>query len=73
MPTTLKILLYTTAACMSLFGFMLYQVQPATQQAVAQRQQTAAQQWAAKSMAELDQKAAAQARSDHYEACCARG
>jgi hypothetical protein len=69
MPTTLKLLLYTTAVCVILFGFMSYQEQPAAQQAIAEHQQTPAQHWVAESMAELDQKAAGQGRSDRYEAC----
>ena len=68
MPTTLKLLLYTTAASVILFGFALLPEQPAAQQA-AQHQQTVAQRWAAESMAELDQEAEAPRRSDRYEAC----
>ena len=43
MPTTLKVLLHTTAICVILFGFMSYQKQPAAQQATAERQQSEAQ------------------------------
>ena len=68
MPTTLKLLLYTTAASVILFGFVSYPSQLAAQQAVAEYRQSAAQRWAAESMAELDQPAA-QPRSDRYEAC----
>ena len=69
MPTALKILLYTTAACVLLLGFASYQAQPAAQPAVAERQQTAVQRWAEESMAALDQKAAGQPRTAGYEVC----
>jgi hypothetical protein len=69
MPTALRLLLYTTAVCVSLFGFMFYEAQPLAQQSVAVHQQTAAQRWVAESMVELEQKAAGQHRTAAYEAC----
>ena len=42
MPTALRFLLYTTAACVILLGFMLYQAQPLAQQSVTVHQQSAA-------------------------------
>jgi hypothetical protein len=69
MSTTLKVLLYTTAASAILFGLVSYPTQPAAQQAVAEHLQSATQRWAAESMAELDGKPEAQHRSDRYEAC----
>jgi citrate synthase len=58
MPTALRLLLYTATVCVSLLWFMSYQELPAAQQSVAEHQQTAAQRWAAESMAELAQKTA---------------
>jgi hypothetical protein len=69
MPTMLKVLLYTTAASVILFGLVSYPRQPAAQQAVAEHLQSATQRWAAESMAELDGKPEAEHRSDRYEAC----
>lgn len=69
MPTTLKVLLYTTAASAILIGLVSYPRQPAAQQAVTEHLQTATQRWAAASMAELDEKPETQPRSDRYEAC----
>ena len=69
MPTALRFLLYTTAVCVILFGFMLYEAQPLAQQSVAEHEQSAAQRWAAESIAELAQKAAGQPRTSGYEAC----
>ena len=69
MPTTLKLLLYTTAASAILIGFVSYPTQPAAQPAVGKHQQSATQRWAAASMAELDGTPGAQHRSDRYEAC----
>jgi hypothetical protein len=69
MPTTLRVLLYTITASVILFGLVSYPKQPAAQQAVAEHLQSAAQRWAAASMAELDGKPEAQHRSDRYEAC----
>jgi hypothetical protein len=72
MPATLKLLLYTTAAFAILIGSTLYQAQSAAQKPVAEREQTAAQRWAAASMMELAQKAEQQAgvvRTADYEEC----
>jgi hypothetical protein len=68
MPTTLKVLLYTITASVILLGLTSYPRQPAAQ-AVAEHLQSAAQRWAAESMAELDRKPEAQHLSDRYEAC----
>jgi hypothetical protein len=67
MTTTLKLLLYTTAASAILIGFVSYPTQPAAQPAETNHRQSAAQRWAAESMVELDEKP--EARSDRYEAC----
>ena len=72
MPTTLKVLLYTITATVILFGFALLPEQPAAQPAATKHQQSAAQRWVVASMVALEQSAAVQPRSDHYEAC-ARG
>ena len=70
MPTTLKVLLYTTAASAILIGFMSYPRQPAAQPAVGEHLQSATQRWAAESMAELDQEAEAPIRP--LRGMCAR-
>jgi hypothetical protein len=69
MPTTLKLLLYTTAASVILFGFCVIPTQPAAQPAATKHQQSAAQRWVVASMVALQRQPEAQQRSDRYEAC----
>jgi len=68
---TFKALLYAAAVCLIPFGSV--GAPTATHQALVQGQQTAANDWEAKSLAELEPNAAAEARqASKYEAC-ARG
>ena len=73
MPTKLKTLLYTTAACLVLTGFAFFPEQPVTQAAPAEPPQSAAQRWALNSMAELEPSAVAEANwargAAGYDAC----
>jgi hypothetical protein len=72
MPTTLKLLVYATAACAILIGSTFYHAHSAAEQNF-QDQQTGTQRWAVESMVELEQMATAEPRSEHriaeYEAC----
>jgi hypothetical protein len=67
MPITRTFLLYTTTAASILIGSSLCAEQPAAEPAYLQ---SAAQLWAAKSIAELEPKA--QTRTAAYDQCAAR-
>jgi hypothetical protein len=70
MPTTLKFLLYLTAASVFLLACMFFVEKPAAQQHEAYPQQV--QGWVTESMVELEKAAAevgSERRSPEYEAC----
>ena len=72
MPTTLKFLLYVTAASAILLWPAFYQAQPAAQQPEAHHHQI--QRWVTETMVELDKAAEAgsEPRGAEYEVCARR-
>ena len=67
MPTTLKFLLYLTAASVFLLACMFFVEKPAAQQHEAYPRQVHG--WETESMVELEENTAAEPRSPEYEAC----
>ena len=70
MPTTLKFLLFLTAASLILLWSAFYQAEPAVRQDEAPHHSI--QQWVIKSMTELDAQPADEQRRAGYEACARR-